>query len=40
MLKDCNSCLHLVESFIIDDADGEFYCHECHDELLCDREHQ
>ncbi len=37
-IKICICCQHAIEGFIVDDADGEVYCHECHDELLYDRE--
>ncbi len=40
-MNNCTSCQHaLSEDFVTDDADGEIYCQECHDELLYDREHQ
>ena len=39
-MKTCNSCQYTVESYVIDDADGYEYCHECHGELNYDREHQ
>lgn len=39
-IDNCTSCQYAIKSFIIDDADGEIYCHECHDELLYDRENQ
>ena len=38
-MNKCTNCQYQIENnaiFNIDDADGEIYCEDCHDEMLYD----